>query len=305
MAVAPLAASVVIPCRGHAAVLGACVASVVAQRAPAFEVIVVDAGGDGAVAAAIGERPGVRVVANGVAMLPGDARNFGAANAIGTALLFIDADCVATPGWIVAALAGLERARMVGGAVDDGVRWHPVATIDNLMQFAAQAPGRPAGRVALMPSCNIAMRRTDFEAIGGFPATVVPAGEDGLLCERVAATWGDALRFEPAMRVRHFGRSTIAALVEHQHRFGRARAILGLAITPRQRRLGAHLAIAPAVAAKRLAYIAGCALRWRRGSLAAMLIFAPVLGVAMTAWCLGFRAGCREHAREARLGVGA
>jgi glycosyltransferase involved in cell wall biosynthesis len=291
-----LAASVVIPCRGHAGVLARCVASVTAQAATNFEVIVVDAGRDDGVVTIANEFPAVRVVRSNEPLHAGEARNLGVRYARGAALLFIDADCVAEPGWITAALAELKKARLVGGAVDDGAPWHPIAAIDNLLQFAEVPPKRLAGPVGVLPGCNMAIARADFEQLGGFPSTALPA-EDCLFVSRAAARWPrGALSFQPAMRIRHFGRTTLPALAVHQYRFGYSRAMLGLALKPFHRRLGQYAVVAPAVALTRLIHLTRCSARWRSLALLKMLIFSPVLIFAMASWCRGFRAGCRHWA---------
>ena len=290
------AASVVIPCRGHSGTLARCLASVTVQEATDFEIIVVDAAHDDAVVATATCFPTVRIVRSNRPLLPGDARNLGVRSAQGTVILFIDADCTADPGWLAAGLAGLNNAVIVGGTVEDGAPWHPIAVIDNVMQFAHVPPARPAGPIASVPACNMAIRRADFERLGGFPTIILPAGEDGLFCARAAERWPGELWFEPEMRVRHFGRTTLRSLADHQHRFGHARAMLGLALTPAHRRLGRHAALAPAVALVRLAYLMRCGARWRPFALTKMLLFSPILVFAMAAWCRGFRAGCRQWA---------
>ena len=161
--------SIIIPCRNHAAEVAHCLQSLHAQEFDGVvEIIVVDAGRDDAVLAAAGPYPSVRVVRSGAPLLPGQARNLGANSARGGALCFIDADCIAEPRWLAAAMSALgEGARMVGGPVLHGDPWHPIATIDNLMQFSDLAPGRPAGPAELLPSCNLGMSRADFHSLGG------------------------------------------------------------------------------------------------------------------------------------------
>src|SRR4029079_5050367 len=103
---------------------------------------------DDGVAATAACFPAVRVVRSDRPLLPGDARNLGVRNARGAVILFIDADCTADPGWLAAGLAGLDNAAIVGGTVGDGAPWHPIAVIDNVMQFAHLPRDRPAGPIA-------------------------------------------------------------------------------------------------------------------------------------------------------------
>jgi len=291
-----VAVSIVIPCRGHADVLARCLASVTTQAAADFEVIVVDAGHDDAVLAAAQTFPDVRVIRSDEPLVSGDARNLGVDHARGRVIFFIDADCTADRGWLTAGLTRLNHARIVSGAVEDGAPWHPIAVIDNLMQFSHLPSDRPAGPIKSVASCNMAITRTDFELLGGFPSIVPDAGGDGVFGIRATEHWPDELWFEPAMRVRHFGRATLRTLAGHQHSFGQARAVLGLALKPIHLRLGRYAALAPAVGLTRLTYLVRCAARWHPLALVKMLLFSPILIFAMAAWCRGFRAGCRQWA---------
>jgi len=288
--------SVVIPCRNHAAALSRCLDSVMSQQlAEGFEVIVVDSAADDQVAAVVREHLQACLVRSTLPLLPGPARNLGARTARGVYAAFIDADCIAEAGWLAAALLALKAgARVVGGVVLQGNPWHPVASIDNLMQFSDLSGRRARGIARLLPSCNLGIAVSDFMLLGGFPAVALPAGEDVLFCQLASQRWPNHMLFCPTMRVRHFGRSTLRQLWSHQDMFGFARAMYGLELRPVYRRLGQWAILAPAVAVKRLAYMAVRAARWQPASLAAMMLFLPVLLFGMTAWCSGFYRGCRK-----------
>jgi glycosyltransferase involved in cell wall biosynthesis len=294
--------SVVIPCRDHAIELGRCLGSVRAQTfAGSFEIVVVDAGLDDEVARvedARVEQDDTRVVTRVVRgrepLGPGQARNLGATHSRGRALCFIDADAVAEPGWLEAALATLEAgARVAGGAVLHGEPWHPVATIDNLMQFSDFPPGRPPGPAVLLPTCNLAISRADFAAAGGFPVLEFTAGEDVLFCESVRRRWPGSLRFDPSMRVRHYGRGTLQALWRHQDRFGYIRARCGLRLTQTHRRLGRSMLLVPLLSLRRIGYLVARAFQWQPAALLVYVLALPVLMIGLTAWCRGFHRGLR------------
>jgi GT2 family glycosyltransferase len=269
-----------------------------------FEVIVIDSAADEKVAAVVKQYPTVRMVRSAEVLLPRQGRNLGVRHARGTHLVFLDADCVPEPGWLAEAVAALEAgAKLVGGPVLHGSPWHPVAVIDNLLQFSDVAPGRPRGTVKLLPSCNLAIAQADFEQLGGFPPAsagdgILPAGEDVLFCYQAARRWGGRLLYVPGMRIRHFGRTGLRQMWGHQELFGFVRAVYSLELSPMQRRLGRFAVIAPAVGLKRLSYLVRRAAAWNPLSLAYMALLLPILLYGLAAWCYGFYRGCQRYTDE-------
>jgi GT2 family glycosyltransferase len=292
-----------VPCRGHAAELTRCLASLERQVTSfPYETVVVDSASDPAVASVAGRFPDVRLVRSPDGLRPGPARNLGVRLSRSEYVAFLDADCQAEKTWLAAAVDGLRRgAAMVGGPVLDALPWNPVAVTDNLLQFADFRPNRADGPARYFPSCNMAVRRDAFEAVGGFPVPDVGAGEDTSLCNRFLRRWPKGLRFVRAMRVRHDGRTRVGELFLHQATFGFARGVLGVHLTGRQRRWGATTAALPAVVLKRLSYIAGRTLRFDPLGAPRMLLLLPLIVPGLTAWALGFRRGCRATAAPPEL----
>ncbi|MEO8089216.1 MAG: glycosyltransferase [Gemmatimonadales bacterium] len=290
--------SVVIPCYRHANDLTRCLAGLAAQVVEvAFEVIVVNSAADPAVAAAATEG-GARLVESQGRLLPGPARNLGATHALGEVLAFIDADCVPEPGWLAAAWTARKAgARLVSGPVLHALPLHPIAVSDNLLQFADFPGNRPDGAARYFAGCNLAISRADFERVGGFPDRSLPAGEDTVFCAAVLACWPDGLQFKRAMRVRHTGRTTFGAFLDHHATFGYCRGALDLHLSPWHRTWGAHRLMAPPVAAKRLSYILGRGAQWDWGQLARTLLLLPIVLPGLFAWAAGFRRGLQATAR--------
>lgn len=284
--------TVIVPCRGHAEALRACLRSLSLQTRRPEAVVVVDSASDDAVEAAAGAFTDVQVVRSERPLLAGAARNLGAGHARSQCLAFIDADCVAEPGWLEAAAAAIRAgANVAGGAVLDLHPWHPVAAADNLLQFADSSPHRPAGSASHLPSCSLALQRVHFDSLGRFPDDI-PVGEDVELIARAVRTWGAGVRFVPTMRVRHAGRRSLAALWRHQQTFGYVRGLRGHMLTPSQRRACAHLSLLPAVMAKRYGYIARRSMQYRSLTLVRVLLLSPLLAVGLLAYALGLRRGC-------------
>ncbi len=297
--VLPPELAVIVPCgAAHAAVLADCLASLHEQHdAPRFELLVVHSHGERRVAETAA-RFVARLVTPERSSTAGAARNLGVRACAAPLVGFIDADCTAERDWLRAghdALAGGLVA--VGGPVLNAFPLHPVATMDNLMQFVDQAPGRPAGRAGALPGCNLAMTRAAFLALGGFDACV-RVGEDTLLTNCAAQRWPERVRFVPAMRVRHRGRTSVSALIAHQHEFGLHRGRYALHLTPARQRRGRSRTFAALAAGRRLGYFAWRTACWDRGSLLRLVAFAPILAIALVAWARGFNRGCRSAAAK-------
>jgi glycosyltransferase involved in cell wall biosynthesis len=286
-------ASVIIPCYQQARLLRSCLAGLARERqGDGFETIVVDSGCDAATVSATSGLAGVHIIASGGRLWPGAARNLGARTARGEFLLFLDADCVPEPGWVSAGEAGLQGgARIVVGPVLDLLPRHPIAASDNLLQFAECGPGRPEGPATRLPSCNFAIRRSDFDALGGFAD--IRAGEDTLLSRVALSRWPDGLRFLPAMRVRHLGRTGLQAFFAHQTWFGYSRGQLRNDLTVRQQRVAASLVMLPAVVVKRLSYILGRTAMWDPRRLPRAFGLSPLLVAGLVAYAIGLRRGLR------------
>jgi glycosyltransferase involved in cell wall biosynthesis len=285
--------SVIVPCRGHAEVLVDCLDALGGREASAsFEVVVVDAAADDAVAEAAERYPFVRLVRSAEGLGPGPARNLGVEAARGSVLAFTDADCVPQPGWLAAATTGLESgARMVGGPVLHARPGNLIAVADNLQQFAEFPPTRPAGPATHFPTCNVALRAEDFRAAGGFIDERL--GEDIVLSRAMAARWPDRVRFVPGMRVAHVGRTGWRSMLEHNRMLGEWRGRLRLLVGSLQLRLGrSWLSVIP-FALWRWLYIVRTTARWHPAGLARVLLLTPLLLPGLTAWSIGFRRGVR------------
>ena len=286
---APPELSVVVPCLGHAEELRACLTALSAQDLRSvYEVVVVDSASDDQVAAAVSTFPIARLVRSEARLAPGPARNLGVSIAVADLLVFTDADCRPEPGFLGAARATLNQgARLATGPIVDAPGGF-IAACDNLLQFVDFSAGRPAGPAQYAPGCNLAIRKADFLAAGAFPDG---GAEDLRLSIAVAERWPGRLMFNPEMRVRHLGRPTLGALIDHHRSFGLERARHRVHLKHWQLRLGRCRIMMLPIAAKRLAYLGSRTLRWNPRRLAFVLGSSFVLMVGLVAWARGFRAG--------------
>lgn len=221
----PPLVSFVIPVRDDAERLRRCLASIARDGAPANlqEIIVVDGGsrdGSGLVATDAGARllscPGARV---------SEMRNLGAAAARGDILAFVDADHEIGRGWTSRSIKGLKPPDV--GAV--GAPYLPPPT-GTWVQDAFDAmrfhdPG--VIEVEWLASGNMAVRRHDFERVGGFDTTLESC-EDFDLCQRLRAL-GLRVMSDGRLRSVHFGDpSTLRALFRAELWRGRDNLRAGL-----------------------------------------------------------------------------
>jgi glycosyltransferase involved in cell wall biosynthesis len=196
--------SVVVSTHRRPGFLGELVAALVDQALPAaaYEVVIVDdgsadgPGGTWEVLCDLVERSPRRMRAIGTATSvgPGGGRNLGVAAARGEVLAFTDDDCLPQPGWLSALLDAIDGgADLVQGttipdprgAADAGP-WDRTLSVERATVF--------------FETCNIAYRRSWFDALGGFdeddPLTAPGGGrhfgEDAVLGARLVEAGGVA-----------------------------------------------------------------------------------------------------------------
>jgi rSAM/selenodomain-associated transferase 2 len=179
--------AVVVPTLDEESTLSACLEAV--GRPSGIEVVVSDGGSRDATVDIARAHGGVRVVVGGRGR--GPQLNRGAAMTVATKLLFVHADCRLPEGWLPAvrgALADPEvalacfrlRTRPSGG----GTGWLGRGLL-RLNDLRSKGLGLPYGDQGL------AIRRSEFAALGGFPA--IPLMED-LAFVREAARLGRIAR---------------------------------------------------------------------------------------------------------------
>jgi GT2 family glycosyltransferase len=137
------------------------------------------------------EFPAVRYL-RGPRRGPAANRNHLARNATGEAFIFVDDDCVPSLGWLQAMVSGLEDAPVV-----EGKTVCPSEADDPFEERVENLTGD------LLWSCNLGIRRTLFDQLGGFDEDFPEAaGEDMEFAYRVKQS-GATIRFEPAAEVVH------------------------------------------------------------------------------------------------------
>ncbi len=161
---------------------------------------------------------------------PAAARNAGLAAVTTPLVAFVDADVVASPGWLDPLLAHFDDDRV--GLVAPRVRSTPGAT--RLANYESRhspldlgptpAPVVAGGRVSYVPAAAIVCRADAVRAVGGFDESL-RFGEDVDLVWRLAAT-GWRCRYEPTSVVRHDPRRDWAAWFRQRAAYGSSAAPL-------------------------------------------------------------------------------
>jgi len=215
-----LAVSVVIPAYNAADDVATCLAGVLAQGYPEFEIIVVDDASRDKTPEVVRALERVRLVRNVANLGPAGARNRGVAESRGELLVFLDSDSIVDDRhWLArhAAVHAAAGAAVVGGGIR-GVGRGPVARADSYCHWVTNIPHgrptvitaerRPFGRVTRhLVTNNMSLLRSTFDRIGGLD-TRFRTGEDVDFCER-ALQLGIPLRLEPDIVVGHHDRERL------------------------------------------------------------------------------------------------
>ena len=159
--------SVIVPCRGWPETLAACLRSAQSQVVGvSVEIIVVVNGAEPPTQEHAW--PGVTIV-HEPAPGPAAARNAGVRVASGDVLAFIDADCVASPSWLAAALAtmgdGASDCVVAGAIVRSGARRSWVSLYDSVTYLRQEDYVKSANACV---TANLLVHRMVFERIGQF-----------------------------------------------------------------------------------------------------------------------------------------
>jgi len=206
--------------------LAQCLESLGRLAYPDYEVILVDDGSTDDTPAIAARFPDVKVVRHPTNAGLSASRNSGLRDATGAIVAYTDSDCFADPDWLAHLVHRLEStgADAVGGpniSPDDG--W--------LAAAIAASPGQPthvleSDQVAEhVPGCNMAFRRGPLEAINGFDAQFLRAGDDVDVCWRLQQA-GGWITFAPGAVVWHHRRQTPRSYLRQQSGYGEAEALL-------------------------------------------------------------------------------
>lgn len=198
--------SVIIPHLNQPAMLARCLASLVAGRRQADEIIVVDNGSASQPTAICAPYANVRLLHEATPG-PGPARNLGVANSVGDVLAFIDADCLADPDWLAVAATTMADpdALILGG--DVRIAYVDAAHLTMLEAYEsiyAYRMDRYIAREGFTGTGNLVVRREVLARVGPFAG--IGVAEDIDWGHR-ATGLGLPIRFVSDMKVFHPART--------------------------------------------------------------------------------------------------
>lgn len=210
--------SVIVPAYNGAATVGDCLRALLEQQTQrSYEVILVDDGSSDDTAHEVAAfAPRVRLVRQQHAGAAA-ARNCGVSAAQGDILLFTDADCEPTPGWVESLAGALNGADGAKGTYRTRqrslvARWVQ-AEYESKYRRMAQRP-----TIDFIDTYSAAYRRGVFEAAGGFDEAL-QVDEDQELSFRLAEA-GARLVFAPEAVVYHRHVATPLAYMKRKFRIG-------------------------------------------------------------------------------------
>ncbi len=208
----------VLPYGGEPALLDGALGALAAQERAPDELIVVDDSRDGALTAP----DGVRVLRSG-GRGPYAARNAGWRAADADVILFLDVRSRPRPAW-AGRTAGLFADPSVAVAGSEVV----IRGGDSLASRAGEQHQFFALRKYVddpvhrpyFPTCNLAVRRTDLEAVGGFDE--IRSGADAVLCWRILDRPGRSLACVREILMEWMARDRIRGYLEQNYRYGKS-----------------------------------------------------------------------------------
>jgi GT2 family glycosyltransferase len=174
---------------------------------------------------------GVRVLPSGP-LGPGAKRDLCAAQATGEFLAFLDDDAYPEPGWLEAAAevfadpaVGAVAGPAVTPADDPLSHWASGLVYESYLvggPYAFRYRPLPARDCDDYPTCNLLVRRSVFDAIGGFDTRYWP-GEDTVACLKIVHEQGKRLAYDPRVLVWHHRRPMFAGHLRQLNRYARHR----------------------------------------------------------------------------------
>jgi GT2 family glycosyltransferase len=291
--------SVIIPFHGSNDELLNCLKGLMKQKTNInFEVIVVESGNDLSAKYDLNSFHNVKWISSQEVMYPGKARNIGVANSSSYFLAFIDADCVPSSNWLSEMYLSLNTGcEIVIGPITNLYPFHPVASVDNLLQFPDFQKHRSSSKITHFPGCNLGMTRGLFNKTGGFPENII-TGEDVKFSESAIRICENKISFNSKLIVQHSGRKNLKFFIKHNVSLGFHRGYLNLKISSVRNKYRGTFLHAFLFGIRRLVYISIRTLQWNPISLFRIIFYFPIVILGLSAWVIGSWRGNQKFMEE-------
>ena len=169
----------------------------------------------------------VKLIRQEVNQGPATARNIGCAHAQTPLVAFLDADCVATKGWLEGSIPHFDDHRIAAVAPQVRMQKHDGRSAEWIVDALNMGPAtqlvQPGSRVGFVPSAALCMRTSLARTFGFRPGERV--GEDVDLIWRLSAA-GHLIRYEPRLAVEHRPRASTSAWLSRMTVYGTSAAPL-------------------------------------------------------------------------------
>jgi len=294
--------SVIIPFHGDKNDLSNCLKGIQEQNFNIpFEVIVIESGNDPEVKQLINSIPNSMLISSSSLMYPGKARNLGVSNSKSNLLAFTDADCVPSSTWLFKIFSSIKNGNeIVIGPVINLYPFHPIASVDNLLQFPDFQKHRPSNNISHFPACNLGITKELFIKTGGFPEQF-ETGEDVKFSEPAIRICKGKIIFNPQIIVYHSGRKNFTGFMKHNESLGFHRGYLKLKIPSGHKKFVSNFFYSFFFGCKRLIYISIRTLQWNPVGTLRIVFYFPFVILGLSAWVKGFRKGNQKFLAEGFL----
>ncbi len=291
--------SVIIPFHGNKDDLVNCLKGLMNQKTDInFEILVVESANVFSIKDYINSFQNVKLISSQDLLYPGKARNIGVANSSSNLLAFIDADCVPPANWLEEVYSALKKGNeIVIGPIINLYPFHPIASVDNLLQFPDFQKRRRSNKIAHFPACNLGITKMLFLKAIGFPEDVI-IGEDIMFSEVAINKNNGKVLFNPRLVVKHSGRKQIISFLEHNFSLGFYRGYLSLKISSDRNKFRGTFLYALLFGIKRLVYITVRTLQWNPTGVFRIIFYFPFLIIGLSAWMIGFWKGNKKLMKE-------
>mgnify|MGYP001150587613 CR=1 FL=1 len=292
--------SIVIPSYNSMETIEHCLDSVLNQSTKTpYEVVLVDSSDD-ATPQIIGDKYStVKLIRLNHRTNPAQARNIGIRHSKGKLIVLIDADCVAEKDWLEMIIKTHEKEPylIIGGPVKNYKKEDILGTVIYLIKFSEFLPKSPRRVLSFIPTCNTSYKREVFDRFGYFPIEI-DCYEDVLFHRTIAAN-GEKTLFNPLVQVSHINEKGWQKFYNHLFKIGFKTAIARkLAQFLKGSFLIRFRFLIPLLFFYKLCIITTQNFRWDMKNFLFIVLFFPLVGLAILIWVYGFWKGALSRPKK-------